>query len=234
MLNLKRLSAVVLGSCALLCHAAGGLADRFNDYANWLFPALAYCVGFSVLIFVILFFILRRYKTTKDRLFSQFSDYLRSHGTIAIIYCGLVLSIPLGFLINILYLICWVFLSIGLFGVLIVYPFLLNEKRFRNTTLLSTKTLQWTAVVVLSITFASILFLACSQLLPGTDMTYYAHNHRGILTSGQLYTHPIGSLIFIWEPSVIFLFEIAVALLLHWIGNACRYLYERLFAIKKQ
>lgn len=199
--------------------AHAGVYDRFNEYRHWIFPAYLYCLIFGGLFMVAFgstFYAMRKRITPK---LEQFTQFLRQSSFWSIIVCGVLWSIPLGILGNLLYLIYWFFVF-NIFGIiLIIFSVFLSFKRCRNTFLFYPSFLKWNIIFVMSAICASVLFIIltkCGWLIRETDCF--------ILGYRRFFSHPYDSIIEIWNCTNLFLFGILLSLIFYWIGNGIRWL----------
>ena len=193
--------------------------DRFNTYRHWIFPAYLYCLIFGALFVVVFgctFYAMRKRIAPK---LEQFTQLLRQSSFWSIIVCGVLWSIPLGILGNLLYLIYW-FITIYILEILLIlFSLLLSFKRCRNAWLFYPSLLKWNIIFVMSAICASVLFIIltnCGWLISEKD--WY------ILGYHKFYEHPYDSIINIWNGTILFFLGILLSLIFYWIGNGIRWL----------
>lgn len=196
--------------------ASAGIADRFYAYEAWIFPAYLYNLIFGVIFAVILtafFFILRK---PLNQTLSRVCKYLESHSSIAIVSIGILFSIPLGILCGILYYILWFIALIPTFGLMLIYPFALSFKRFRNSILRFHKIMVIAIIIAISAILASVCFIIFTKFgwLSHTNETY-----SNLSTNFNVLTHPFDSIKSIWGCTLYLMCEIVLSLILLWIGK---------------
>lgn len=216
-----------------IAFAASGFADAYSDHRRWIFPAYAYCLVFGLIVILSLFIISLIYKQKTRHITEQISAYLIRHQIFAIVFTGILLAVPIGIICAVSWEFIW-FLSIFPFMCLMVaFPIILVNKRFREKLLLSTFWVKWSLLISISSITASLLFIVLTDcnLLTGTDITYLARHdrfHRGFYYP----THPYDSMKEIWSMPVFFICEIVVALILYSFGILSRIIYRKLSALR--
>ncbi len=223
--------ALLLSFVPSIAFAAAGFADAYNDHQRWIFPAYAYCLVFGLIVLLVLFILSLICKTKTRQILEHISVYLKRHRILAIVFTGVVLAIPIGIIGAVSWEIIW-FLSIFPFmGLMVAFPIILVNKRFREKLLLSPFWLKWSSLVSISSITASLLFIILTNcdLLVGTNITYLARPdrlHRGFYSP----THPYDSMKEIWFMSLFFIGEIVISLMLYSLGNLNRFIYRKLSA----
>lgn len=138
MMKLLRYSLLLLLiTSAVDCYAAAGFADEYNDHREWIFPAYAYCLAFGLAILLALFIISLIRKSEVRRISEAISSYLCNHSISAIIFSGILLAIPIGIIAAVSWEIFWFLSILPVMGLMIAYPLILVNKRFREKCLLS-------------------------------------------------------------------------------------------------
>lgn len=209
--------------------AAAGAVDVYNNYRHWIYPAYLYNLKFGVgflIGFAVLYFVFRK---QIDERFNRISSYLRSHRTLAVIVCGVLIWVPFGIIAKAsdywfpegidwdwITLYAIVTLSV-LAGIMI----LLACGRFRNRVLITPLFLKVMSAVVLAAICASALFIILTKagVLDIDRMVYYTYR-----SGGYYAIHPFDSVKSIWSCSVRALWLILYSLIILWIGNAYRWL----------
>lgn len=218
-----------------IAFAAAGFADAYNDHQRWIFPAYAYCLVFGLIVLLVLFIMSLICKTKTRQILEHISVYLKRHKILAIVFTGVVLAIPIGIIGAVSWEIIW-FLSIFPFmGLMVAFPIILVNKRFREKLLLSPFWLKWSLLVSISSITASLLFIILTNcdLLAGTDITYLARPdrlHRGFYSP----THPYDSMKEIWSMPTFFICEIAIALILYFVGILNKFICRKLSALRRR
>ena len=120
-------------------------------------------------------------------------------------------------------------------GLMVAFPIILVNKRFREKLLLSPFWLKWSLLVSISSITASLLFIILTNcdLLAGTDITYLARPdrlHRGFYSP----THPYDSMKEIWSMPTFFICEIAIALILYFVGILNKFICRKLSALRRR
>lgn len=212
----KLIALLTLLTIPSVAFALAGIADRLNAYEAWIFPAYLYNLIFGVIFAVILtafFFILRK---PLNQTLSRVCKYLESHSSIAIVSIGILFSIPLGILCDTLYHLLWVIALIPTFGLMLIYPFALSSKRFRNSLLRFHKIMVIAIIIAISAMLASVCFIIFTKLgwLSHTNGTY-----SNLSTNFKVLTHPFDSIKSIWGATLIFMCEIVLSLIFLWIGK---------------
>ena len=132
-----RIKAILLLSVPSIAYAAAGFADAYYDHQRWIFPAYAYCLVFGLTVLLSLFITSLFCKATTRHISERISSYLIRHQILAILFTGILLAIPLGIMESLSWEIIW-FLSIFPFmGLMVTFPIILVNKRFREKRLLS-------------------------------------------------------------------------------------------------
>lgn len=212
----------------LIAFAAAGIADAHYDHQQWIFPAYAYCLVFGLIIMLSLFIISLNYKTKTRHISEHISAYLIQHPISAIIFTGILLAIPTGLIGVVLLEIMWIMFIFPFVVLIIAFPIILVDKRFREKKLLSIVWIKWSLLISISAITASLLFiiLADCNLLPGTDITYIARPSRSH-PEFHSSTHPYDSMKEIWLLPLFLIGEIVIALLIYFGGIMGRYLYRK-------
>lgn len=214
-----------------IAFAAAGFADAYYDHQRWIFPAYAYCLVFGLIVLLVLFIMSLICKTKTRQILEHISVYLIRHKILAIVFTGVVLAIPIGIIGAVSWEIIW-FLSIFPFmGLMVAFPIILVNKRFRERLLLSPLWLKWNLLVSISSITASVLFIILTDcnLLTGTDITYLARPgrlHQGFYSP----THPYDSMKEIWFMPLFFIGEIVISLMLYSLGILNRFTCRKLSA----
>ena len=216
-----------------IAYAAAGFADRYYDHKKWIFPAYAYCLVFGLIVLLGWCITSLIYKTKIRRISERISAYLKKSPLLAIAFTGILLAIPIGIIGAVSWEIIW-FLSIFPFmGLMVAFPIILVNKRFRENLLLSSFWVKWSLLISISSITASILFIIMSDssLLTGTDITYLAIPNR---INQEFYypTHPYDSMKEIWSMPLFFIAEIAIAITLYSFGILNRVVSRKLSALR--
>lgn len=224
----KLIALLTLLTISSVAFAMAGIADRFYEYQAWIFPAYLYNLIFGVIFAVILtafFFILRK---PLNQTLSRACKYLESHSSIAIVSIGILFSIPLGILCKTLYHRLWFIAIIPTFGLMLIYPFVLSVKRFRNSTLRFHKILVIAIIIAISAMLASVCFIIFTKFgwLSHSNGTYF-----NLSTNFKILTHPFDSIKSIWGGTLIFMCETVLSLILLWIGKSLSSVASQLLKI---
>lgn len=221
--------AIIIISIPAIAFAAAGFADEYNDHHHWIYPAYAYCLGFGVAFLLGLFAVSLIWESKSKNITRRISDYMKRHPVAAIIFSGVLVAIPLGIIGSVSWEVIW-FLSILPFLCLtFVFPIILTVRKVREKWLLAPLVIKWSLIISISSIAASLLFIILTNydLLPGTDITYFARPNRSHHTFYSP-THPYDSMIEIWSMPMFFICETFFAIILHWVGLRISAVNERL------
>ena len=227
------LISILLLFVTTLAFAAAGFADAHYNHQRWLFPAYAYCLVLGLLILLGLVSIFLIYKTKINNILEHISEYLIQHHVLAIVFCGILMAIPMGIIITLSWEIIWFLAILPIMGLMAIFPINLVNMRFREKFLLSPFWIKWGLLTSISSIMASVLFIILTEcnLLPGTDITYFA---RPDSSHPEFYSpnHPYDSMKEIWDMPFIFISEIALALILYSFGIWNRIISGKLSALR--
>ena len=226
------ISAWLFVSSCLSMYAAAGFADNFNDRQHWIYPAYLYNLIFGVIVLFGIWCATMKWKSKSKLIIESISTYLRCHPIMAIISTGLLLSVPFALSMSLMWEILWFLALIPAFGLIILFPFLLGIKYCREKWILPTHILKWLIIFDITCCISSCLFILLTNtgILPNTEITYLARPN-GVHSDFYSPTHPYDSLKEIWEPSLLFIAEIVIALGLFGFGKINDYLRNKLSAI---
>lgn len=216
---------IFLLAVPLIAFAAAGFADAYYDHRRWIFPAYAYSLVLGLIVLFGLVTTSLIYKTKTRYISEHISTYLIKHRILAITITGILLAIPIGIICSVSWEIIW-FLSVFPFmGLMVIFPIILINNRFREKYLLSLFWIKWSLFISISSITASLLFMILTDcnLLSGTDITYLARPDR---LHQEFYpsTHPYDSMKEIWVTPLFFIGEIVIALLIYFVGILNRYI----------
>lgn len=223
--------ALFLLSVPSIAFAAAGFADRYYDHQRWIYPAYAYCLVFGLIVLLCLFILSLIYKTKTRHISEHISVCLIRHKILAIVFTGVLLAIPIGIIGAVSWEIIWFLSMLPFMGLMVAFPIILVNKRFREKLLLSQFWIKWSLFISISSITASLLFiiLTACNLLTGTDITNLAHPDR--LHQGFYFqTHPYDSIKEIWFLPLFFIGEIVISLMLYLLGVLNRFIYRKLSA----
>lgn len=202
--------------------AAAGIVDGYNNYRYWIYPAYLYNLKFGVgflIAFAVLYFVFRKPIDVKV---NRFCRSLRSHPTLAVIVCGILIWLPYGILMRAIEFGTIDLYSYAIIAIVTLVGFmtLTSYGRFRNKILISPLFLKVMAAAVLSAVCASVLFIILTKTsaLDIDRMVYFTYRNGGLSA-----THPFDSIKSIWSCSVRALWLILYSLIILWIGNAYRW-----------
>lgn len=213
--------------------AAAPLADSFYNHRHWIFTAYAYCLVFGLIILFGLFLATIVWKSKTKTLTEMISQYFIKHRVLAIIFTSILLTIPIGIAVAVLWELIWFLSILPFMGLMIAYPLILGNRHFREKWMLSSLGIKWSLMLAISSILASLLFIILTNcdLLPETDLTYFTRRYGGTYTD---FTHPYDSIIEIWEIVPLFIVGIPFALLFYWLGFLNRYLCRKLSEIRRR
>lgn len=212
-----------------IAFAAAGFADSYNYHQRWIFPAYAYCLVFGLIALLVLFIMSLICKTKTQHISENISTYLIEHKIIAIVFTGILLAIPIGIIGAVSWEIIWFLSILPFIGLIVAFPLVLVNKRFREKLLLSPFWIKWGLLISISSITASLLFIILTEcnLLKGTDITYLGRPdrlHRGFYSP----THPYDSMKEIWSMPLFFIGEIVISLIFYSLGILNRFIYRKL------
>lgn len=215
--------------------AAAGFADCYYDHQHWIFPAYAYCLGFGLVILLIMTITSLFIKTKTKSVIRTTSTFLKEHAICGIIVAGILWAIILGIIGAVSWEIIGFLIILPFLATIYCFPFVLANKKIREKWLLSPIILKWTAMIVISAIISSVIFIILTNfgVLKGTDITYLARPDR-IHHDFYSPTHPYDSMKEIWEMPLFFMAEIIIAIFLYYLGMLNRYLCVKLSAIRKK
>ena len=104
---MKKVCASIFFILPFLCFGRAGIADAFYDFQEWVYPAYLSCLILGVITFIVLTILAYRFRVTVKRWFSNKSMYLREHPFFGVIIAGLLLSIPIGIILSVLWQLFW-------------------------------------------------------------------------------------------------------------------------------
>ena len=144
---------------------------------------------------------------------------------IAIVVLGILLATTLGIVCSVLFQLLWFLFFIPLFGLLLLFLFILSFKQTRNLFLHKHILMTYIFILTVSSIGASLLFIifSLSELLPGLNEIYC-----NMGTNYKELTHPFDSLKSIWGAPFIFLCETPISLLFFWIGKGLHAVRKRI------
>ena len=217
---------------SLFCFGAAGFADTFSNLRNWLYPAYLTCFITGICILAILTFLSWKHRSWTDKTMSKTSDYLRTHRLLGVLVAGLLIAIPLSFVLSVLWQLIWFMAILPYFVVFISFPVLLAMGQFRNKYLLNGKVLKWMCFIAISAVLASLAFVALIEfkVLPFSEDTTFVRGDEGL----YLPTHPWDSLKEIWSMFVYMVIDVVFSILLVLIGRGLRYIYPRLGFVRNE
>lgn len=217
----------------LTAFSAAGFADAYHDHQRWIFPAYAYCLLFGLIILLVLVSMSLMFKTKTRYISEHISEYLIQHPPLAIVFAGILMAIPIGIIIAVSWEIVWFFAIFPVMILMVIFPIVLVNKRFREKLLLSPFGIKWGLLISISSIMASVLFITLTEcnLLIGTGITYLARpdrSHPGFYSP----THPYDSMKEIWSMPLLFTAEIVIALILYSFGIWNRVISGKLSALR--
>lgn len=233
---MKKSIVILCLICILDCltlNAAAGFADAFNDRQQWIYPAYLYNLIFGVFALVCLWIATIIWKPRFSPLIDKLSNNLRKHPIVAIISCGLLLSILIGLCISLLWELMWFMAILPFFVISILFPCILANKKVRERLLLSTGVLKWLIIIDMACCISSFLFIVLTNagILPNTDTTYLERPGR-LHHTYYFPSHPYDSMIEIWSPCLFFIAEIILPIGLYFVGKLNNHLRIKLSAIR--
>ena len=107
---------------SLLCFGRAGFADAFYDYQAWGYPAYLTCLLIGICILALLIFLSWRFRTRTDRMCAKASEYLRTHLLFGVLVAGVLLAIPLGIAMSVLWQLIWLMAIFVFMGVIYSSP----------------------------------------------------------------------------------------------------------------
>lgn len=231
--RIKIILPLICACCCLSLQAAAGFADAFNDRQHWIYPAYLYNLFFGVIVLLGLWSTTMIWKSRTKLISGNISVYLRDHPIMAIISVGLLLSIPFALCVSLMWEIIWFLSIIPTLGIIILFPFLLINKRCREKWILSPCILKWLIMFVIACCISTLLFIALTNVgvLPNTDITYLARPDR-FHPNFYCPTHPFDSVKEIWSPLLFFVVGIVIALGVFGLGRMKDYLCHKVSAIR--
>ena len=210
--------------------AAAPFVDQFNDHQHWIFYAYAYCLGFGLAVVLILFILTGIWRTKTRELTNKISSFLAAHRVLAIIVAGILLAIPFGIIAALLWELLWFMSIIPMGAMVIAFPFILVNRRFREKCLLTPSAIKWLVMIPISAIVGSLFFIILTDcgLLPQCT-THYLTIVRESDSGSYFYypSHPYDSMKEIWLYPFVFATEIIVALILYGLGMLRRYFQGR-------
>lgn len=223
---MKKITVFLFLSLPFLCFGRAGIADAFYDFQEWVFPAYLSCLILGAITFIVLTILAYRFRVAVKCWFSNKSAYFREHPFLGVIIAGLLLSIPVGIILSVLWQLLWFMAIIPFMGVVCSFPFLLAIGKFRNKCFLNPGFLKWSSIISLSAVIASLLFIGLieTNLLPLEDSTVLMRIRGGL----NIATHPFDSLKDIWSSSMVLSCEIVLSLLFVALGKIFRFTISKL------
>ena len=213
--------------------AAAGFADRYHDHQKWFFSGYKYWMILGLVSMLVLLCATLSCKTKTREITTTISHYLVKHPTLAIMFSGIILAIPMGIISSVLWEIIW-FLSVYPFmGMRLAFPFVLINKRLRENWLLSRFWIKWGIIVSLSSIMASLLFIVIinNNII---QITEFPHFYEMDQANGKPYlpTHPYDSMREIWNMPLYFIVEIFIAIAFYYLGVMKRYLSRKISGLQ--
>lgn len=210
----KFLITIASAAVAFQIFANAGFAGRFDVYLNWIIPAIIYCFTFGAIILILEAIICRWIFNTQVRnLTEKMSSYLKAHDI-----WGIIVSVVLSGIVTGLFFgpICVLTYGVGAilgWGLLIVFPIIFVSRANRVHIFLSPGFLKWILLICISMVLGSLLFiiLTNSHMLPHTRGIYQR------IQDFEIFTHPYDSVIDIWGPTLIFVCEAPITVVLYWL-----------------
>ena len=95
--------AVIFLLSSLFCFGRAGIADAFYNFQAWVYPAYLSCLILGATTFIVLTILAYRFRVTVKRWFSNKSIYLQEHPFFGVIIDGLLLFIPIGIILSVLW-----------------------------------------------------------------------------------------------------------------------------------
>ena len=216
--------------------------DLIQFFREWIYPIYLYNIMFGFSFAWIIVWWYCRHKTKMDNKIMRLCQYLKSHSTIAIISCGLIVGFVLGFMSRIVWIIgrddyysaepyiCGLLFCVTIFMILLAWGY------FRNRVLLSAKFIKVTGLILISSLCANLLFLFLNiiSVINIPCLRWSSLKDYGLIGEGG--TQPISCIIAMWRWGIFWILAIPFSLLLLWIGNAYRWLkskWKQRVAMKK-
>lgn len=230
--SMRKISIILL-SMPAIAFAAAGFADSYHEHRHWIFPAYSYCLILGLALLLGMFILSLIYRTKTQKITEAVSSYLIRNPILAIIVTDVLLAIPLGIMGSVSWEI-YSFMSMFPGAVLMTaLPLCLANERIREKYLLSPFAMKWALMISISAIVSSVLFIVLTNwnLLPGTDVTYFARPDR-THPAYHFPAHPYDSMKEIWNTPLLFIAEIPIAIALYWLGLLNRYLYRKLSAAR--
>lgn len=207
--------------------------DLMQFFREWIYPIYLYNIMFGFAFVWIIVWWYFKHKSYMDNKIMRLCLYLKSHSTVAIISCGLIVGFILGFVSRIVWIISrndyysgvpYVF---GLLFCVTIFMILLAWGYFRNRVLLSAKSIKVTGVILISSLCANLLFLFLNfigvinvpRLRWSSDIAYELIGEGG--------PQPISCIIAMWKWGLFWIVAIPLSLLILWIGNVYRWLKNK-------
>lgn len=212
---MKKISTILLLSIPSFTFAAAGFADAYDEYTQWILPAYTYCLRFGLVSLLVLIIPALIWRTKIREFIEPLSRYLVRHRVLAIMFTGILFGISLGIIATAYEATCGLIAAYHLMGMMIGFPWMLANRRFREKCLLYPLCIKWGLMVFISLIIASLLFVILTNhhLLSGTNITYVTRQHV-IDRSFIPLTHPYDSLKKIWFMPLFFIYETIIPLLL--------------------
>ena len=209
---------------SLFCFGRGGLADSFYDFQAWVYPAYLTCFIIGICILALLTFLSWGFRKRTDRMCSKASEYLRTHLLFGVLVAGVLLAIPLGIAMSVLWQLIGLIAIFVFMGVIYSFPFVLGIGRFRVKFLLNKKMLKWECIIAISAILASVIFIALIKfkLLPFSEDSIFVRSHSGPYFA----SHPWDSLRDIWSVSGLMIIEVVFSMLWIFTGTGIRNIFR--------
>lgn len=211
-----------LGALCLLyplgTSAYSGMADRFNAYRQWIMSAYE---DFFILVLVSLVLCMFLYHIGKLTIYPILCDWcagLEMRPELKVIVTSLLLSIPVGLVFSVMWLLFWLYgiLPVGI--VMVCFPIIVGLSPILRWTI-SKRILGILLLVTFGVALGSVLFVIAThlKLTMNYDSVYYIREFGG---TGFLKfeTHPYSSLRDIWTFPFIVACESPISLGVYWIS----------------
>lgn len=191
----RKITILLFALLPLISFAAAPWADNFMAERGWMYIAYKYCLIYGIIFFFILGGISLTFKNKINDLFTRFSGFLRQHWFFGLICCGLLLSIPVGFIASTFYFFFWFFAIVPLGLLSLIFIIILSIGKFRKKYLLGPNFLKWLIIFCFSAIFAVFCFIGTAYFnVFGELSNYFAYywNHTLVIQR-----HPFDSLMYL-------------------------------------
>lgn len=201
--------------------AAAGFADRYYEFRHWMYPAYLYNLIFGIGFLAVTAILYYNFREKLNPKISRLCQYLKTHPTLAIIYCGIPVGIVMGWALRFAWLTDMRSLSTFLKALLLLTAILFSYRSFRVKALLTSIVFKVLSIFLVSILCASLFFSfsVLSGVIQMSDTLPYSENlHNRVLLI--FYDGLYG----MWVV-------VSYGITLLWIGKACRWLHNKLVAL---